>query len=299
MAARKVIVAGGSGFLGHALVEALRATGYEPTVLTRRGGNGSVQWDARTVGPWAQELEGAEAVINLAGEPIAQKWTPEARERILRSRVESCAAICQAIRRAQEPPHRWLNASAIGFYGNSGSEPLDEDSNPGDDFLGRTCLAWEKAVETCAVDDIFRTRVRIGLVLGREGGLLPTLGKLAKVGLGGTVGKGTQYMSWIHLDDLIGIFLWLLAHPAPPSVVNGTAPQPVTNREFMKQLRSAAGMPVGLPAPAFGVELVGRLFGPDSDLVLNGANVRPTALVDAGFQFRHPQLAGALEDLMG
>jgi uncharacterized protein (TIGR01777 family) len=242
-------------------------------------------------------LDGAYAVINLAGDPISQRWDEAGKKRILSSRVESAEAVLAAIQRAKSPPKRWINGSAVGYYGDRGDEELHEDSSPGEGFLAETCVAWEKAVRQCPLPATTRSIIRIGFVLG-NGGALPTLLKLARSSLGGTVGNGQQYVSWIHLDDLVGMLEWLLDAAAPPEIANGTAPNPVTNREFMKEIRHAVHAPFGLPAPAFAVRAASPLIGSDADLVLTSARALPTAALVGRYDFKFPTLTEALEDAL-
>ncbi len=300
---QKVIVAGGTGFIGRPLVEALVSAGHEVVVLARRDtqvtGARTAIWDVHSLGAWASEVEGAAAVINLVGEPINQRWTPEARQRIVQSRTDSIAVLGAAIRSLGKPPLRWINASATGYYGNRGDEPLAENSPPGTGFLAATCLAWEQALEKAAPAWCPTCRVRIGVVLGRDGGALPTLSRLAKLVLGGPAGSGRQGMSWVHREDLVRLIAWLIEVAALPPVVNGTAPRPVSNRDFMAALRRAVRQPVGLPAPTLGVQVIGRLIGVDPSLVLEGAYVTPEAALRAGFTYQFPDVDEALEDLAG
>jgi uncharacterized protein (TIGR01777 family) len=301
--AGKIIVAGATGFIGSALVPALANEGSEVVALTRGGkevpGARSVAWDGRTQGPWVRELEGATALVNLAGEPISQRWTPEARERIRQSRLESVHALGEAVRAFGQPPLRWLNASAIGYYGNRGDAPVTEESAAGTGFLADTCVEWERAVTEAAPAWCPSTRVRIGVVLGADGGALPVLARLARLGLGGPAGSGRQGVPWIHRDDLVAMMAWALRQEVPPPVLNATAPNPVSNRDFMRTLRTVVGQPVGLPAPAFGIQLVGKTVGPDADLVLTGAFVLPQAAQDRGFSFSYPKLEPALRAILG
>lgn len=289
MAGKKVIVTGATGFIGSALIPAL--AGYEVVALVRKirevPGARAVEWDNRTLGPWAKEFSDAAAVINLAGESISQKWTEEAKARIIQSRLDNVSVIGEAIRTFASHPIRWVNASAIGYYGDRGDAPVTVDSLPGTGFLAESCVRWEQAVLDAAPAYASTTRVRIGIVLGRESGALPVLAKLARFGLGGPVGSGRQGVSWIQLEDLARLFVSLVE--AGPGVVNGVAPGAVSNREFMAGIRRAVGRPFGLPAPAFGVRLMGSTIGPDAELVLSGAYVEAPA-----FPFKYSDLDSAL-----
>jgi uncharacterized protein (TIGR01777 family) len=296
------VIAGGTGFIGERLVTALVTTDEDVVVLSRGdsvpAGARLAKWDGRTVGEWARELDGAYAVVNLAGEPVGQRWSAEVRRRIVDSRTQSVGAICEAIQACAQPPSRWINGSAVGFYGSPGANEVDEQSPMGEGFLAETCRAWEEAVERCPVTATAKCRIRIGMVLGHEGAL-KALAKLAKLGLGGQVGSGDQPVSWIHLDDLVGMIGWLLDLSRPPEVVNGTSPNPVPNAEFMRSIREVLKVPFGMPAPAFGVRLIGKTIGPDAELMLGGARVIPRKALRLGYRYRHPDLIPALEEILG
>lgn len=307
MPGRKIVVAGGSGFIGRRLVAALATTGEQVVVLSRaplatKGVSAPVQevrarevaWDASHLGEWASELEGAHAVVNLAGETMAQRWDAAGKARIVDSRVNSAGALLAAIQRAKSPPKRWINASAVGYYGDRGGEDIDESSPPGQGFLPDTCIAWENAVQAAPLPSTERSIVRIGFVLGPSGGLT-TLLRLARLGLSGSVGSGRQFISWIHLDDLIGILEWLIDVAGMPPIVNGTAPNPVTNHDFMRAVRAVVGAPVGIPAPAFAVRLIGEAFGPGAEMVLSGARAFPRVALHGRYEFKYPELGEALE----
>lgn len=289
MAAKRVIVTGGTGLIGSALIPALKD--YEVVALVRKPreipGARIVEWDGRSLGPWAREFAGADAVINLAGETISQKWTEEAKTRIVQSRLEGIAVIGEAIRSFRSDPIRWINASAIGYYGDRGDAPVTVGSMPGTGFLADICVKWEQAVLDAAPAYASTTRVRIGIVLAKDGGALPVLAKVARLGLGGKVGSGRQGVSWIQLEDLVRLFVSLV-EKGPP-VINGVAPGAVSNRDFMAAIRRAVGSPFGLPAPAFGVELMGKTIGPDAELVLSGAFVEAPS-----FDFKHTSLDEAI-----
>lgn len=293
MAREKVIVAGGTGFIGSALIPAL--AGYDVVALVRKPrdvpGARAVEWDGKSLGPWAKEFADASAVINLTGETVSQRWTDEAKRRILDSRWESVAVLGEAIRTFTAHPIRWINASAVGYYGDRGDAPVTVDSLPGTGFLAESCVKWEQAVLDAAPAYAATTRIRIGMVLGKGGGALPVLAKVARMGLGGTVGSGKQGVSWIHLDDIVQMFV--ASVESGPPVLNGVAPNPVSNRDFMKAIRRAVGRPFGLPTPAFGMKLMGNTVGPDAELVLSGAFVEAPP-----FAFRYPELDGALKALL-
>lgn len=294
---KRVVLAGGSGFLGHALTEEFQAAGYGVVVLSRKPRPGQVEWDGKTVGPWKQELEGAMAVINLAGVPITTKWTDEGKRKIIESRVEPTKAICEAIGQCKLPPRLWVNTSAVGIFGDRGAEELNETSAPGPmtEFMPDCCAKWEEAALSCATD-VKKTIVRVGVVMGKGGGAYPILAGLTKRFLGGAIGKGDMYMSWIHLRDLTGMFRWVVEHEHS-GIFNASAPTPVINKELMSELRRSFGRPWSPPAPPFALRLLTAVGGPESQPVLQGQRAIPKHALDKGFIFRFPHLKEALEDL--
>lgn len=289
---RRVIIAGGTGFLGRLLAEVLTQEGAEVLTLGR-GVRADLQWD----GPWQKALEGADAMINLAGETIAQQWTHQAQQRIISSRVEPTQLIGEAIGEAKRPPRIWVNASAIGIYGNRGDEILDEDSPAGspEEFLVKTCLKWEAAQEVFDLARTAKAKVRIGFVLGR-GGALPTLIKLSKAFMGGHAGAGQQFMSWIHEQDLARMFLHVMER-GESGVFSGTAPNPVTNEVMMRELRGVVGRPWSPPVPVFALRLAGALGAPDPELLLHGQRVLPKRAEAEGFAFEYQTVQIALKAL--
>jgi uncharacterized protein (TIGR01777 family) len=300
--AGKIVIAGGSGFVGSALIPMLQESGREVVVLRRSRAEmpnvRSVHWDGRNLGPWAEEFRGATAVVNLAGESISQRWTEDAKRRILGSRLVTTAAIGEAIESFAQEPFRWLNASAVGFYGDRGEERVDESSGAGKGFLAETTQDWEATVGKAAPAWCETSRLRFGMILGDSGGAFPLLERLARLGAGGAVGNGRQGVSWIHIEDAARMLVWALDLPEIPAVINAVAPGAVSNAEFMAGIRKAVGAPFALPAPAFAVRAVGTLLGPDADLVLAGAYVQPQVAKSRGFEFRFPDLPAALQNLV-
>ena len=290
----KIVVAGGTGFLGNGLVAACRAEGHEVTVLTRRPRRpGELAWDpSAPPGAWFTSIDGADAVVNLAGQRLdAGRWT-EARKRSIReSRVDATRAIVTAIAVAQRRPKVLVNASAIGAYGPHGAEPLTESAPPGSDFLASVCAAWEGQ----ALEASWMTRVvllRTGLALDRAGGALPKLALLFRLFAGGRAGSGDQYWSWIHRDDWTRMVRWAIDTPDVEGRLNLTAPGPVTNRAFTQTLARVLHRPALAPAPAFALRL---MLGEMADaLILNGQRVLPAKATRHGFEFRHPVLESAL-----
>jgi len=290
-----IVVAGGSGFLGGALVQALRSGGHQVSILTRRPVKpGDVQWNPAETGAWVPAVQGADAVVNLAGEAIAgARWTP-ARKKMLRdSRLVSTRAIARAILSAARPPVL-LSASGIGYYGTHDEQPLTEDSPPGEDFLATLCQEWERA----ALDAASVTRVvllRTGVVLGTGGGALAELARPFKLFAGGPIGSGSQFVSWVHLDDWVGLAQWAIATPAVAGPLNLTAPTPVTNADLAHALGTAMHRPSFVAAPAFAVRLIAGEMADAA--ILNGQRVLPAKALAHGYRFEHPTIESALHSI--
>ena len=296
----KIAVTGGSGFIGRPLVERLLAAGHAVALLTRKPETIARRerlevsfFDAeRPLG--ARDLRDAEAVIHLAGEPIATRWTREAKRRIRASRIEGTRAVVQASREAGTV-RTFLSASAVGYYGSRGAEPLTESSAPGNDFLAEVCREWEDAARS-ASDGLIRTVIlRFGVALHPEGGVLRKLLPIFRLGLGGRHGPGTQYLSWIHREDLLGLAMHALATTALEGPVNVTAPQPVTNAEFTRLLARVVARPARLHVPGFALRIA---LGEMSRQLLTGQRVLPERARQAGYTFRFPDLEGALRHLL-
>jgi uncharacterized protein (TIGR01777 family) len=289
----RIVVSGGSGFLGQALTRALRAHGHRVIVLTRRPAReGDLLWSAGTdSGAWVAAVQAADVVINLAGEGIAdRRWSPARKQAILQSRVEATRTLATALNEAVTPAI-FLSGSAIGIYGDCGDEEVTETHPPGTDFLAEVCVAWEQ--EAQAIADVTRVvLLRTGIVLAEHGGALAQMAMPFRFFVGGPVGSGGQFMSWIHLDDWVGLVLWLLENDTLRGPVNLTAPQPVRNRELACALGRAMGRPSLLPVPAFALRL---MLGELADTaLLSGQRVLPAAALAAGFSFRYPDVDSAL-----
>jgi hypothetical protein len=302
---KRVVLAGGSGFLGQALAKELLRRNYEVVVLTRvsRECDGEsefkeVEWKGEMVGDWMNCLDGADTVVNLAGRNVNCRHTPENLRDITESRVNPVRAIAAAIGRVKQPPRVWVQAGAVGFYGDCGNQWCDETDHNGRDPLAEVCRLWENAFH--AADSLHTRRIlfRIGLVLGRDGGALPVLANLTRWFLGGAAGSGKQYISWIHLADLMQMFLQAIepdSHLA--GTYNAVAPNPATNAEFMRALRHNFYRPWCPPAPAWAVKLISRLIRTEPSLVLNGCRCMPKRFLESGFEYQFPDLRGALKDI--
>ena len=299
---RRIVIAGGSGFIGSALVADLLALGAEPIVLTRspqqrNDGVIEVEWDGVHLGEWIQCLDRAEAVIGLAGKNINCWHTPEAVRELAESRVNTVQTIAEGIRHMTRPPGVWVQASAIGFYGNTGDAILDERSPNGAGGLAGICQEWESAFESASVPRTRKVLLRIGVVLGRDGGALPVLARLTRRFLGGQAGNGKQFVSWIHLKDLTRIFSESLRRADLTGTFNAVAPGPVTNKEFMRQLRRVLRRPWSPPVPGWAIKMGARFMGTDPSLALEGCRVLPGRFAQAKFEFDFPKLEGALKEI--
>ena len=294
-----VLVTGSHGLVGSALIPNLEAGGHRVLRLVRRGPQGDVErrWDPETGELDAASLDGVQAVVHLAGENIASgRWNDAKKDRIRSSRVDGTRLLAQGLAELQTPPGVLICASAVGYYGNRGEEILNEESAPGADFLAETCLAWEHAARP-ALDAGVRTVVlRIGIVLSADGGALAKMLFPFKMGAGGVIGSGNQYMSWVTLSDLVGIVDHALNTETLQGPVNAVSPAPVTNREFTRALGGVLSRPTLFPMPAFAARLA---FGEMADaLLLSSTRVLPARLQESGYDFQHPQLDDALRHVL-
>jgi len=276
----KVVITGGSGFIGRAIAERLRAGGHTVTAVSLR------------TPPAFEVFAGCDAVVHLAGEPVAQRWTAAAKQRILNSRVQGTRTLVTALR--QQPPAVLVSASAIGYYGSRGDEILTEDSPPASDFLGQVAVAWEQEARAAEAFGVRVVTPRIGVVLGRGGGALQKMALPFRFGVGGRLGDGKQWTSWIHLDDLIALVEFSIATATVRGAVNAVAPNPLTNADFTRELATALHRPALFPVPAAALKL---LLGEMSQVVLASQRVIPEAALRAGFQFRFTEVGEALRQI--
>jgi uncharacterized protein (TIGR01777 family) len=299
----KIVITGGSGFLGVSLARALLDADYEVCLISRhapkeKGGWRHVEWDAKSLGEWAKEMEGAEAIVNLAGRSVDVVKTPDTADEILRSRVETTRLIGRAMRTIDRPPASWIQMSTAHIYGDSVSTWCTEESAFGYGLAPFVGKAWEAAFEEAALPNMRKVLLRTSFVLGRSGGALPRLALIARLGLGGKVGNGKQGLSWLHVEDMNRLFIRGIQDEKMSGAYVASAPNPVSNAEFMSKLRKALGVPVGLPTMEWMVRIgAPLLFKSDPELVLYGRYTVSKRLKDEGFVFRFANLDEALEDI--
>jgi uncharacterized protein (TIGR01777 family) len=294
-----ILVTGASGLIGTALVSSLASSSHEVTRLVRgqpTSGGKTARWDPMAGTIETGAIEGVDAVVHLAGENIAARWTSAKKAKIRDSRVKGTQLLCETLTRLSSPPKTLVSASAIGYYGDRGDAILTEDSAPGRGFLSEVCRAWEAATEPAQQHGIRVVQLRLGVVLSANGGALAKILPPFRLGLGGVLGSGQHYMSWIALDDAVGAIQHAIVTDALQGPTNAAAPRGVTNQEFTKTLGKVLGRPTAIPLPAFAARL---MFGEMADeVLLASARIQPTKLVASGYQFRYPELEGALRHVL-
>lgn len=292
----KLLVTGGTGFIGRALCRVLVERGHEPVVITRAPSappaQERVEWLSWEGAEWQRRLAGTDGLINLAGESIAAtRWSPARKALIRGSRIQTTRALVNAMAVQERRPSVLVSASAIGYYGPRGDETLAESAEPGGGFLAATCQAWEAEAQRAERLGVRVVRLRIGLVLAPDGGALAKMARPFRAFLGGPLGSGRQWVSWIHREDVLGVIEWALTHPTVRGAVNATAPQPVPMRAFCRELGRVLHRPSWAPVPAIALRL---LVGEMAELLLTGQRVLPTVAVEQGYAFRYPGLQDAL-----
>ncbi|MBZ5623528.1 MAG: TIGR01777 family oxidoreductase [Acidobacteriia bacterium] len=296
----KITISGASGLIGRRLLKSLAADGHSLNVLSRHAGTnmpGGVRlsvWDPPKGEPPAESLRDSDAVIHLAGEAVAQRWTAHAKQQIRDSRVTGTRNLVEALAKLTRRPATLICASAVGYYGSRGDETLVESSAPGSGYLSEVCTAWEQEATAAEALGMRVVRVRTGLVLDARGGALRRMLPPFRMGAGGKLGNGKQWMSWIHVQDLVGLFQFALDHPVR-GPMNGVAPYPVINADFTKALAAAVKRPAIFPVPGFALRL---LFGEMAEILLASQRVLPKEAEAAGFPFRFAQLGPALADVL-
>jgi uncharacterized protein (TIGR01777 family) len=300
----RVIISGGTGLIGRALAKQLAEEGHEVVVLTRNPDKASgfssavrmVKWDARTAQGWAEWVEGADAIVNLAGAGLADRlWTKSRKQMLVDSRVWAGQAIAEAVAAAKQKPRVLIQASAVGYYGPRKDEPISENEPQGEDFLADLCRKWEDSSASVEQQGVRRVIIRTGLVLSSSGGVLPRLMLPIRLFVGGRVGSGRQYYPWIHLDDQVRAIRFLIDQSSAQGPFNLVAPNPLTNAEFIQSIGRVVRRPTWLPLPEFALRL---LAGDLATVLVDGQRAIPTGLVDAGFDFKYPNLEEAIVDLV-
>jgi len=300
---KKIVIAGGTGFLGSCLSLHYEANGWGVIILTRGAARqqGSVQyvsWDGKNPGPWVNTLEGADVVVNLNGRSVDCRYTEENKRLIYSSRLDATAILGTAIQRAKTPPKVWLNAASATIYRYAEDREMDEYTGEiGTGFSVDVCQKWEAVFNSVEIPNTRKIVLRTGIVLGNQGGPLRPLKILARLGAGGRQGSGRQYCSWLHETDFVQIVDFLVRHMETTGVYNVTAPVPVTNRLFMRALRKAMGMPAGIPLPAWLLTVGARVIQTEVELILKSRRVVPARLLQAGYRFRFPTIEKAVADL--
>ena len=309
----RFVIAGGTGFIGSPLAEVYAEEGHDVQVLTRSLSDGEARHDpgtgkpgitrvgwrpSGTAGAWSRVVDDADAVINLAGEPLGDaRWTPQRKAVLRDSRILATRSLVEAIRSASRPPRVFISSSAIGYYGASGAEPKTEDSPAGTSFLARLAEEWEAEARKAESTGTRVVLLRTGLVLERSGGALPRMMRPFRYFVGGRIASGRQYMSWVHRLDVIEMIRWIIETPEVIGAVNATAPHPVTNREFTRALGRALRRPALLPVPAFALKTI---FGEMAEsLLLTGQRVIPARAQSHGYHFRYPEIDIAMRGIFG
>ncbi len=305
----RIFVTGGTGLVGSRLIETLLKRGDAVTMLTRRPEVAKQKWgerctivagDPAQAGPWMDAVKDCDAVVHLAGEGIFnRRWSDDFKKQMRDSRILGTQNVVKALAdhptRGDGTPKTLVNASAIGYYGPHGDDELTEASAPGDDYLAKLCVDWEKAANEAAKSGVRVAIVRIGVVLDPAGGALQKLLPPFKMFVGGPIGSGSHFMSWIHADDLVGLIVFALDHSNVQGPLNATAPHPVTNKQFGHALGKVLGRPSFMPTPAFMLRL---MLGEVANVVTKGQNVLPRKALEAGYVFKHADLEGALRQLL-
>ena len=303
----KLIIPGGSGFLGLYLAEYFSKKGWEIVILTRgakapQGNIRYVHWDGKTIGPWADELDGADAVVNMAGRTVNCRYTDKNKAEILNSRLDSTKVLGEAIAKAANPPKIWINSSSATYYKDTrGSLPANDEYNgqTGSDFSMGVCQAWEKQFnESATPANVRKIALRSTIVLGKQGGAMEPILGLVKKFAGGAQGPGTQYISWVHVHDFARIVDFLIERTDITGAINCAAPNPELNRDFMSKLRKACKVPFGLPMPEWMLRMGAVLIQTETELILKSRKVVSKRLEEAGFNFDYPTVEKAFEEIV-
>lgn len=302
--ARKIVIPGGTGFIGQVMAKHFVAQGDEVTILTRKNseqkdGIQYIQWDGKNLGDWATTFEGADAIINMAGRTVNCRYNETNKQQIYNSRLFSTEVIGIAIAQCKQPPTLWINAGSATIYRHALDRPMDEATGElGSGFSVDVCQKWEATFDKMETPHTRKLMLRIAMVLGREGGVIPAFMNLVKRGLGGTQGKGNQYISWIHEYDFVRVIEWLMAHQEVTGIFNVASPNPEPNHLFMKALRQIMKIPFGLPATKWMLEIGAWLIGTETELIVKSRRVIPGRLQELGFELKYPHIKDALEEII-
>ncbi|MEY4387019.1 MAG: hypothetical protein RLY20_2302 [Verrucomicrobiota bacterium] len=307
----RIVIAGGSGFLGTALARYFNERKWDVVVLTRQpkprsDGVREVAWDGTTVGDWAAELEGAEVVLNLCGKSVDCRYTAKNRKLLIESRTKPTRAIGQAIAKCKVPPRAWLNASSATLYKHTFDTPMDENGPQGatpaakDEFSIEIINQWERALDEVATPRTRKVALRTTMVLGNSrNSVVPVLARLTRLGLGGRMGSGRQYVSWMHQEDFCRAVEWIIARENLSGPINMAAPGPLPNAEMMRTFRELCGVPIGLPATEWMLEIGAFFLRTETELIIKSRRVVPGRLLQRGFAFHFPKFREAVADVMG
>ena len=295
----KIIIAGGTGFLGENLEQFFINKNYEVKILTRNPKReNEIFWDSKTVGNWKNKLETADVLINLAGKSVDCRYNEKNKKEIYDSRINSTRVLQQAIDECKNPPKIWLNASSATIYVHSETH-LNTEKNGivGDDFSMNICKSWEKEFFKIENPNIRKVVLRTSIVLGKNGGAFPKFKQISKLGLGGKQGRGNQMMSWIHIDDFFEAVNFIIENENLKDAINVTAPKPLSNEKMMKQLREKIKIPFGIPSPVWLLEIAAIFIKTETELMLKSRNVYPEVLLENGFKFQHDNFEKAVKNL--
>ncbi|MCQ9634318.1 TIGR01777 family oxidoreductase [Chryseobacterium sp. WG23] len=296
----KIIIAGGSGFLGENLEKYFTEKGNQVLILTRNPKRkNEIYWNAKTLGEWKNSLEKTDVLINLTGKSVDCRYTEKNKQEIYSSRIESTKVLQEAVNSCSDKPKIWLNASSATIYVHSEKHLNTEENGViGDDFSMNICKSWEEEFFTIKNNETRKVALRTSIVLGDNGGAFPKLKLITKLGLGGKQGRGQQMVSWIHIDDFCKAVEWIIDHENMTGAVNITAPNPVSNEEMMRKLRKQLNIPFGLNAPVWQLEIASILLKTETELLLKSRNVYPEKLSKAGFNFSYPGMDEAIHHLL-
>lgn len=301
---KKLIIAGGTGFLGQALAKHLNHRFEEIVILSRTKISAEknikyVQWDAKTKGGWCQELEQADVIINLCGKSVDCRYTQKNKDEILASRIDSTTILGECIKTCKQPPSLWINAASATIYRYSEHDPMTElNGEIGGGFSEEVCQLWEKTFFSYSKPDTRQINLRIGLVLGMEGGVLPKMYQLTKMGLGGKMGQGKQLVSWIHIEDFCRMVEWMIEDKTKSGHYNCCSPQPCTNKKLMELLRQKTRSVIGLPASKWMLEIGAFFLRTETELILKSRFVIPDKANHEGFKFFYPDIQSALSEIL-